>query len=235
MKSIAELDKLLETYGNEEDDNEDMHTVDDSVVSYSEDSETQSQEVQGGDEEQKKIAETIKMFESEDFTQASMFDSSFTDQDHLLVSCTLPISVLHLGELIALNTCSLRNEAEEMNSLQSSSEEEALNSPNNVLEEYHELRGDSNLQISKWKRHSTLGCIRTISYYSPVHNKALAVGISKTRNEERQRICLNPDKSLLLVSRLLVWLLNSLILTNEGGMDQSIARYSLWRYVHNAN
>ncbi|GJD11825.1 protein vascular associated death 1, chloroplastic [Galdieria sulphuraria] len=198
LKSSAQFDKILETFSNQEEDNEDTRTADDSVVSNSEDSEVHVEENQETDEQQRnKIAETLRMFEKGDFTQTSMFDSSFTDQDHLLVSYHLSTSVLHLGELIALNSCPVGNETGELNSLPS--EEAGLNTTHNVLEEYHELRGDSNLEISKWQRHSTLGCIRTIKYYSPVHNKALAVGISKTRNEEYQRICLNPDKDFLLV------------------------------------
>ncbi|GJQ12692.1 hypothetical protein GpartN1_g4483.t1 [Galdieria partita] len=200
LKSSAQFEKILENFGSQEDDNEDMHTVDDSVASNSEDSEMQGEENQERDEQQhNRIAETIRMFEREDFTQTSMFDNSFNDQDHLLVSCHLATSVLYLGELIALNSCPIGNETEEPNSVPSSSEEEGLDTTHSVLEEYHELRGDSNLEISKWQRHSTLGCIRTVKYYSPVHNKALAVGINKTRNEEHQRICLNPEKDYLLV------------------------------------
>jgi len=199
VKSSAQFDKIFDASNNQEDYNEDAHTADDSVATHSEDSDSQIRGTQEKDEERDKIAETIKMFEKRDFTQTSMFDTDFTDQDHLLVSCHLSTSVLHLGELLALNLCPSKVETEDPNAASLPLEEDGSNGSKNVLEEYHELRGDSNLEIGKWHRDATLGCIRTIQYESPVQNKALAVGISKTRNEEHQRICLNPEKSFLLV------------------------------------
>lgn len=208
VKSSAQFDKIFDASNNQEDYNEDARTADDSVATHSEDSDSQIRGTQEKDEERNKIVETIKMFEKTDFTQTSMFDTDFTDQDHLLVSCHLPTSVLHLGELLALNLCPSKVETEDPNAASLPLEEDGSNGSKNVLEEYHELRGDSNLEIGKWHRDATLGCIRTIQYESPVQNKALAVGISKTRNEEHQRICLNPEKSFLLVSVIIIIMYN---------------------------